>query len=206
MSADVQSIDAIERFRHVVLKFAEQCELGIEEIVAETRRMIDWLEHDRPHYWRQQVHKAHDDVHQARINLQRCLSYSYGSERPSCQEERAALKQAEARLDYCRDKVERVKHWCREVQHEMLEFQGRITQLTSCIEIDVPRAVAVLGRIVDQLAAYREAQSSGSRSAATSGRASTTIDTQSDLPQPDSQAAPTDQSALSEPQDPTESE
>ncbi len=159
MSANVHSTEAIERFRLAVLKFGEQCERGLEEIEGETRRMIDWLENDRPKFWRLQLHKAHDEVHQAKINLQRCMNYPLAQERPSCHEERAALKSAQQRLDYCRDKVERVKHWCREIQHELLEYQGRVTQLTSCTEIDVPRAAATLKRLLDQLAAYQETRS-----------------------------------------------
>ncbi len=159
MSANVHSTDAIERFRLAVLTFGEQCERGLEEIEGETRRMIDWLENDRPKYWRLQLHKAHDDVHQTKINLQRCLNYPIADERPSCHEERAALKTAQARLDYCRDKVERVKHWCREIQHELLEYQGRVTQLTSCAEIDIPQAAATLKRLLAQLAAYQETRS-----------------------------------------------
>ena len=162
MSAHIQSTDAIERLRLAVLKFAEQCELGLEEVDAETRRMLDWIEDDRPKFWREQIHRASDDVHQAKINLERCLRLTVAQDRPSCQEERAALRKAQERLTYCRDKAERVKHWSRELQHELLEYQGRIGQLSSCTEHDLPQAAARLKRVLEQIAAYQATATAGS--------------------------------------------
>ena len=72
---------------------------------------------------------AHDQVHEAQQALHRCLMFPIANERPSCYEERAALKKAQARLAYCEEKVERVRHWQRTVQHELFEYEGRISQL-----------------------------------------------------------------------------
>jgi hypothetical protein len=196
MSANVQSTDAIERLRLAVLKFSEQCELGLEEIEGETRRMLDWFEHDRPKFWRQQIHQASDDVHQAKINLERCLRYTVGQERPSCREERAALKAAQNRLDYCQDKAERVKHWCREIQHELLEYQGRVGQLASCTEYDLPQAATRLKRILDQIAAYQSVGSGGSgKTAAPTAKPTSPVRREIEEPgteSTDAEPAPTD--------------
>lgn len=162
--AYVQNTEAIERLKGSLAKFSHQVGEGLTELEAEMRRMLDWLEHDRPRYWKNAVREAWDGVAQAKQNLQRCLMYPIGDERPSCTEERDALKQAEAHLAYCEQKVERLKAWCRELRHELFEYEGRVTQLKEVTEVDVPQAMATLGKILDRIAEYQLLQASRSES------------------------------------------
>lgn len=152
--AHIQNTDAIEAVRTALAKFAHQVGDGLTELEAEMRRMLDWLEHDRPRYWKNAVRQAWDGVELAKQNLHRCLMYPIGDERPSCTEERQALKQAEARLAYCQEKSERLKGWCRDLRHELFEYEGRMAQLKEITEIDVAQSVALLGKILDRVAEY----------------------------------------------------
>lgn len=119
------------------------------------RRVLEWLEHDRPAYWKQQLRRAQDDVHQAHMDLQRCLMFPVGDERPSCREERDALKKAQSRLAYCEQKVERLREWIRELRHEITEYEGRMRKLDSFTEVDVPQAVARLTKLLQRLEEYQ---------------------------------------------------
>ena len=153
-SAYIHNTEAIERVKSSLANFAFQIDEGLTEIGAESRRMLDWLEHDRPRYWKKQIRLAWDGVEQAKQDVYRCLMYPVGDERPSCAEERAALKKAEAHLAYCQHKTERLKGWCRDVRHELFEYEGRIAQLKTCGEIDVVHAMATLGRILQKIDEY----------------------------------------------------
>ena len=148
MSANVHSLEAIAAVRTALVAFRDDLEQAIATIDLEMRKVLDWLEHDRPRFWRMQLREAQDGVTQARQALHRCLMYPINDERPSCYEERAELKKAEARLVYCDEKSERLRHWIREVRHEMSEYQGRISQLKDLVEIDTPQALAILERLV----------------------------------------------------------
>jgi hypothetical protein len=161
--AYIQNTDAIEATRAALAKFAHQVGDGLAEVEAEMRRMLDWLEHDRPRYWKNAVREAWDGVEQAKQSLHRCLMYPIGDERPSCTEERQALKQAEARLAYCQEKAERLKGWCRELRHELFEYEGRIAQLKEITDIDVAQSVALLGKILDRVAEYHQLKAPNSR-------------------------------------------
>lgn len=154
MPAQVRSFDAIQLVRDELMKFGQRSTDGIDELAGEIRRVIDWVEHDRPAYWKMRVSKAHDAVTEAKNNLQRCLMYPINDEQPSCAEERAALKKAEARLAYCREKQERVRIWARNLRHEMHEYEGRISQLRTLVELDTPRVVAMLDRTIMALEKY----------------------------------------------------
>jgi exonuclease VII large subunit len=141
--------------RTALVSFVDQVGNALTELEAEMRRMLDWLEHDRPRHWKTQVRISIDQVHEAQQALHRCLMFPIANERPSCYEERAALKKAQARQVYCQEKSERVRHWQQAVQHELFEYQGRISQMVRLVEVDVPQAIGVLSRILRHLEEYQ---------------------------------------------------
>jgi exonuclease VII large subunit len=155
MPANVRSLEAIHAVRAALASFRDELEQALAMIDMEMRRVLDWLEHDRPRFWRTQVRNANDSVTEARAALHRCLMYPINDERPSCYEERAELQKAEARLAYCDEKSERLRHWIREVRHEMFEYEGRISQLRDLVEIDTPQAMAILDRLLARLDEYQ---------------------------------------------------
>ena len=175
--AYVHNTETIERIRTALAGFAHQVDEGLTEVAAESRRLLDWLEHDRPRFWKRQIQLAWDEVEGAKKELHRCLMYPIADERPSCTEQRAALKKAQAHLAYCENKAERLKNWCREVRHELYEYEGRVATLKTCSEIDVVQAMAVLGRILDRIQEY---QSLGSPSAIPKIDLSSLVDDEAD--------------------------
>jgi exonuclease VII large subunit len=153
--ARVRSVDAIEAFRGTLGRFEQRVQDALDTLRGELQRAADWLEHDRPAYWMEQSRQAAGVVQQAKIDLERCLMYPVADERPSCREERATLERAKARLEYCREKTERVKHWKRELHHELFEYEGRVGHLRRMLEADLPSARARLQQVVRRLDAYQ---------------------------------------------------
>jgi hypothetical protein len=153
--ANVQSTDAIESVRAAMVRFVDQVADALTALDLEMRRVLEWLEHDRPRHWRTETRLAVDQVNEAQGALHRCLMYPIMDERPSCSEERAALKRARARLAYCQAKEERVRQWMRSVRHELFEYEGRISQLVRLVEIDAPQAIGVLNNILRRLEEYQ---------------------------------------------------
>lgn len=154
-SAQVRSIDAIDSFQAALVRFEQRAKDALETLTSEVRRADDWLRSDRPPYWKEQVRLASEDVHQAKVDLNRCLMYPVAEERTSCREERDRLKQAQARLDYCGEKTELVRQWRRELSHELYEFEGRLSVLREMLEGEMPQARGRLKQIVRQLDNYK---------------------------------------------------
>jgi hypothetical protein len=163
--ANVQSVEAIDAVRNALATFVAQIADALTELEAEMRRTKEWLEHDRPRFWRHQVKLATDQAHEAQQALHRCLMFPIADERPSCYEEREALKAAKARLHYCQEKEERIRHWQKSVQHELFEYQGRISQLVRLVEVEAPQAIGVLHKIVRHLEEYKSVRSVDPRTA-----------------------------------------
>lgn len=153
-SANVQSLEAIQRVRDELVKFTYRATDGMDELTSEIRRVIDWVEHDRPAYWKMRARKAYDEVTEAKANLHRCLMYPIGDEAPSCAEEKAALKKAQAHLRYCEEKQAKVREWARTLRHEMLEYEGRMAKLRTLIDLETPRTIALIERQTDALHRY----------------------------------------------------
>ena len=154
-SAQVRSSESIEQFRGALAKFESRSQDALDALAAQLQRAIMWLEHDCPAYWKKQTKLAEDAVHQAKLDLERCLMFPVAGERPACREEKAALKKAQLRLEYCREKSERVKHWNRQLQHELFEYEGRVSHLQRLLETELPIARARLQQIVRRLDEYR---------------------------------------------------
>jgi hypothetical protein len=153
--AQVRSTQAIEDLQASLAKFRQRVQAALDALDAELHRAADWVEHDRPGHWRNATHKAEDDVHQAKIELERCLLFSLAGERPTCREQKAALKAAKDRLRYCQEKSDVVVRWQRNFRHESFEYDGRIGKLRRMLEHDVPKARAVLAKIIRRLDEYQ---------------------------------------------------
>ena len=153
--ANIHSTAAIETFRGQLAQFEYRVQNALELLSSEMQRLTDWLEHDRPRFWKEQTRNASDEVHQAKINLERCMTFRVGDERPSCREEKAALRKAKLRVEYCHEKTEKVKYWTRQLQHELFEYESRVGHLKRLLEIELPAARAKLQKIVRQIDAYQ---------------------------------------------------
>lgn len=166
--ANVQSVAAIERVRLALLRFGDGVEQATMVLENEIQRVMDWIEHDRPRHWRAQIHQAQEELAQSQAALHRCLMFPVADERPSCHEERDQVKRAQARLAYCQEKTERLKHWVREVRKEQFTFEGRISHFRQMVEVDVPQAVSLLAKLIRRLEEY---QAIGSGAAGPGGTA-----------------------------------
>lgn len=154
--AQVRSTDAVEAFSAALVRFAERVQNALDALDGEVHRADDWIEHDRPGHWRTQIREAEDRVHETKLDLERCLLMTtVDGQRPACREQKAALAEAKARLEYCRDKAERVRHWQRNFRHEMFEYDGRIGQLRGLLDQQIPAARGMLAKIVRRLEEYQ---------------------------------------------------
>lgn len=160
-SAAVRSFEAIQRVRDAIAHFAAQADEALAEVEGEVRRVTDWVEHDRPGYWKERVRRANDEVTEAKAALHRCLMYPINDEQPSCTEEKQALKHAEMRLAHCEAKRQRVREIAGVLRHETHEYRGRTAELKRVIEVEAPAAAAELERSLEVLERYTRTGSPG---------------------------------------------
>jgi hypothetical protein len=153
--AYVNSISAIQDFRNALVMYVAESKQGTGTLETEIRRAFEWIAVDRAQFWRQEIRRATDAVARAKDDLHNARTFkSIGDYTPSCVDERKALKRAEDRLKLAETKAETVTKWTRSLQHELNEFAGRIAQFTAVLEIDLPKAMAALDRVLSALDDY----------------------------------------------------
>ena len=153
--AQVGSIAAIADFQAALANYAAESKQALTMLDLEIRRAVDYVKVDRAKYWQFEIRKAGEAVMRAKDELHRCLTFkSSDNFTPSCVDERKALQKAQERVRIAEQKAEAVRHWSRAMQHELNEFAGRMVQFNAVLEGDVPRAMAVLHKILDTLDRY----------------------------------------------------
>jgi hypothetical protein len=157
-SAKVHSIDAISGFSAALSIFGDQSTRALIALDEQALGALQWLEHDAPAYWREQVRRCYDDVARTRTALETARMRSVADHRPSCIEEIEAHRAAQRRLREAEDKIEVVRRWAQKVREELDEYRGRVMRFQQCLEHNVPQTLALLKRTVAALDAYAERQ------------------------------------------------
>jgi hypothetical protein len=82
-----------------------------------------------------------------------------GDNEPACAEEKKALEKAKKKLARAERKAEAVRRWTPIVRQEMQEAGVRLTRFREVIDIDCPRSMARLERMLRSLDQYTSATS-----------------------------------------------
>ena len=173
-SANVLSIEAIRDFEAALIQFYEVASRTTGNMSQQSQHMLQWLEMDRPVFWKRQVEIGHDRLAEARTRLTQCMMRRTGDFKPSCFDEKKALERAKRDLEFARAQINIVKQWIVKSRKESEEFNGRQAQLTRLLEGDIPRMVALLRRIVEKLDQYTNITTAEAMSLVTSSLADDT--------------------------------
>lgn len=142
-AARVLAVDSLDEFRQALTEYADAARIALEAVDSEVRRARQWLE-EQMSFWKAEVRRAEEEVFEARQELARKKMMDKDDNPVDWMPELKALQKAQAKLRYCEDKVEVTRHWMRQLQHELEEYEGPARGLKSILEADLPRACAVL--------------------------------------------------------------
>ena len=158
--ADVKSIDTLAFIKAAISSFAHETGQAIAEVELEGRRAIDYITIDRAAHWKAEVRRSSDMVNQAIKDLEHCRTFKkVGNNQPSCIEEKKQLEKARARLAFSEEKAEAVRRWSPVVQQQFRETCVRLVHFHEVIDVDCPKAMARIERMIKSLDAYREMSS-----------------------------------------------
>ena len=152
-SANVRSIAALTDFRAALTTFGDEAKDALAAIETEIRRCADWL-HDQLIYWKAEVRRSEDELHQAKQELARRRLMKVGDRPLDCTEQEKAVRRAQARLEHAEEQEEKTRTWIRDLPRVITDYEGRARQLQSLVEGELPRACALLERKAEALEAY----------------------------------------------------
>lgn len=154
--ADVKSIDTLAFMKTAIAGFVHEANQALAEVELQGQRAIDWICVDQAAYWKAEIRRAADQVNQAMKDLEHCRTFKKtGDNTPACVEEKKALERAKQRLARAEAKAEAVRRWTPVVQQQFRETCVRLVRFRDITDVDCPKAMAQLDRMLKALDAYR---------------------------------------------------
>lgn len=158
--ADVKSIDTLAFVKAAFAAFAHETNQAVSEIEIQGQRAVEWITVDRAAFWKGEIRRRSDIVNKAIKDLEHCRTFKkVGDNTPSCVEEKKALDKARKLLETAERKAEAVRRWTPVVQQQFRETCVRLVRFREVIDVDCPRAMAQLEKMLKALDAYRNASS-----------------------------------------------
>ncbi|GAC1474821.1 MAG: hypothetical protein NVSMB9_25920 [Isosphaeraceae bacterium] len=155
--ASVHSIQGLKDLRVALALFAEEVLSALGTIDREVRRTSQWLQHDRRPYWQDQIKRRREKVAMAQAEVFRRKLAKTADYTPAYTEQKELLRRAEASLRDAEMRAELVRKWEPALQQALLEFRGATQRIKGQASGDVPRALALLQRLIDALESYARA-------------------------------------------------
>jgi hypothetical protein len=157
--ADVKSIDTLAFVKAALASFAHEAGQALGEVELEGRRGVEYVTMERAAHWKTEVRKAGDAVNKAIKDLEHCRAFKkVGDNTPSCVEEKKNLDKARKRLEFAEQKEAAVRRWKPVVEQQFRETCVRLVHFREVIDVNCPKAMAVLERMLKALDAYRQTQ------------------------------------------------
>jgi hypothetical protein len=187
--AEVNSIDTLAFVKAAMVTFGHETGQSLAEVEMQAQRIVDWICIEQAAYWKTEVRRAADGVNQAMKDLQHCRTFKkVGNNEPSCIEEKKALEKAKKKLARAEEKAEAVRRWAPVVRQQFQETGVRMTRFREVIDVDCPKAVARLERMLVSLDHY--VHTSAPRSAAGGAVDNTNASVARPVDEPSSAVAP----------------
>ena len=153
--ADVHSIEALKDFRVALALFGEEALAALGAVEMEVRRTVQWLQHDRRAYWQEQIKRRREQVATAQAEVFRRKLAKTADYTPADERAEGAPPEGRGQPPRRRD----AGRAGQEVGARAPAGRPRVPRRASggsrtSPRGDVPRAMALLDRMIDALEAY----------------------------------------------------
>jgi hypothetical protein len=154
MPADVRSIAAVADWRTDLTNYHDMLAEAMSGINLELRRAYEWLD-EQGARWKRAVRECEEEVVRAKAELAQRKFPTWDGREPDCTVQEKNLRLAKARLEHAHDQVEACRRWSGRLPKLIDElYTGPSRRLITMLELDVPNALAELGRRIASLESY----------------------------------------------------
>lgn len=154
--ARVGSIEVLREFRASLCTFAHTAATALEESYSEIQRTALWLKQQQYSYWKSQVRTCSEEYQKARLGLKSKQNYDASGlgAKYSYIDEKKILAAAQRKLELAQQKLANVQRWATRFEKESFDYKGLIQGLMDVAEVEIPKAMAQIDRMVDVLESY----------------------------------------------------
>ncbi len=158
-TSDVRSIDSLRNLKAGLVELAHQWDGSLQQIKVSLHRIEEHFSVERPAYWKKEVRKAEQTLTEAMDNLSSQQGNASDGNGPALSEARQRVQIAKRRLEWCEEKLRAAKRIAIQVDRICQEVAGPIADVSSHVEVSLPRAASTLAEWVGHLDRYTETSS-----------------------------------------------
>jgi hypothetical protein len=151
--AHVQSTRALLETRGSIIEFIDAVRTTFASVEGDINRVSQWLNHERPAYWKKEVRRREDDVQRCKLEIER-KRLIRSPEPASVVFEQRQLAIARDRLDSARRRQEATARWAVAFEKQAHMAKSASRNLQDAVTVNLPHAIALLERMVASLESY----------------------------------------------------
>lgn len=152
-SARILATEAMAEAREAFAEYAESVGRILSGVDADIQRTAQWLQHDRPAYWKQQVRLREAEVLRAKATIA-SKQLAAAPEPASVVEERKALDRARRRLEEAQKRQEATRRWAAVFEREAMLYKSAAQPLRAMIAGQIPAGLARISRMMESIEQY----------------------------------------------------
>lgn len=153
--ARVDSLDSLQAFKVALVKFAETASVALSDAESEISRTMNWLENEQTAHWQSQIRKRQQLVERCKEALRQKKLFPDAFGRPqSTFDEEKALRKAVLLLEEADLKLKNTRKYVTVMRKEQQNYKGGVQRFHTCVEADVPAAIAQLSNMLATLKQY----------------------------------------------------
>ncbi len=153
--ARVEDIETLKEFDTYLARFREDLIGTCDALSFEFQRVQSWLHEEVLAYWKNELRRSEDRLHEARQALMVCQNKSRAEDYEACSEQLKQFEKAKARLRLCEEKLSRLRACQMQWEQFANQAKPRIAQAAELADTSIPRGKAELSQILDLLEKYR---------------------------------------------------
>ena len=178
--ADIRNFQALLDIRVSLISFGEDARASLGDVDATVKKMMSWLENDRPQHWKRELKRRERALADAKLDLQRCMMNN-PQDRGRCLLEKRRFDKCDRAVEEAKQKLTAIRKWRQLFPREIALYKAQTGQLGYVADHQVPVAVAELDRMARALEQYVQTKPS---SANQSGSASSSSEQEETPPPP----------------------
>jgi histidyl-tRNA synthetase len=153
--ARVDDIEALKEFDVYLARFREDLIGMCDSLSIEFQRVQSWLHEEAFAYWKNELRRSENRLHEARQALMVCQNKSRAEDYEACSEQLKQFEKAKARLRLCEERLKRLKASQLEWEQFSNQAKPRIAEAADLADSSIPRAKFELSQILALLEKYR---------------------------------------------------
>jgi hypothetical protein len=181
VSANVSSIDAIERFRSALIVYVEKARATVDDVSDDVQKTKHWLEGEQTRHWQQEIRRRTRKFEEAQQEL---FTARLSGFKEDTQLQQMMVNRTKRELVAAEEKLKTIRRWVRDFDSVVTPVAKQMEKIDSVLSGRMPKANSYLTEIIKALESYASVR----QPLGTNSSVATAAATDAETPVPDDSA------------------